>query len=45
MMMYLEGETPSKEQLKAVLRKGTIASEAVPVFAVLHIRTKVYRSS
>ena len=32
MMMYLEGETPSKEQLKAVLRKGTIASEAVPVF-------------
>ena len=32
MMIYLEGETPSKEQLKAVLRKGTIASEAVPVF-------------
>ena len=32
MMMYLEGETLSKEQLKAVLRKGTIASEAVPVF-------------
>ena len=32
MMMYLEGETPSKEQLKAVLRRGTIASEAVPVF-------------
>ncbi len=31
MMMYLEGEEPSIEQLKAGLRKGTIANEGVPV--------------
>ncbi len=31
-MMYLEGEEPSVEQLKAALRKGTIESAAVPVF-------------
>ena len=32
MMMYLEGEEPSIDQLKKALRKGTIACEAVPVF-------------
>ena len=32
MEKYLEGETPSVEELKAGLRKGTIACEAVPVF-------------
>ena len=32
MMMYLEGEEPSVEQMKAALRKGTIACEAVPVY-------------
>ena len=32
MMMYLEGEEPSVDQLKAVLRKATINNEAVPVF-------------
>ncbi len=29
---YLEGEEPTVEELKAGLRKGTIANEAVPVF-------------
>ena len=32
MMMYLDGEEPSVDQLKAVLRKATINNEAVPVF-------------
>ncbi len=32
MMMYLEGEEPSVEDMKKALRKGTIANEAVPVF-------------
>ncbi|MCQ2522553.1 MAG: elongation factor G [Lachnospiraceae bacterium] len=32
MMMYLEGEEPTADQLKAVLRKATINNEAVPVF-------------
>lgn len=32
MMMYLEGEEPSIDQLKAALRKATIHSEGVPVF-------------
>ena len=32
MMQYLEGEEPSVEDMKAALRKGTIANEAVPVF-------------
>ena len=31
MMMYLEGEEPTIDQMKAALRKGTIANEAVPV--------------
>ena len=29
---YLEGEEPSIDELKTALRKGTIASEAVPVY-------------
>ena len=32
MMMYLDGQEPSIDQLKAVLRKATINNEAVPVF-------------
>ena len=32
MMQYLEGEEPSIDDMKAALRKGTIACEAVPVF-------------
>ncbi len=32
MMMYLEGEEPSVEDMKKVLRRATIDSEAVPVF-------------
>jgi elongation factor G len=32
MMMYLEGEEPSIDEMKAVLRRATIASEAVPVY-------------
>ena len=32
MMMYLEGEEPSIDQLKAALRKATIDSKGVPVF-------------
>ncbi len=31
MMMYLEGEEPSIDQLKAALRKGTISNAGVPV--------------
>ena len=31
MMMYLEGEEPSNEELKAALRKATIANQIVPV--------------
>ena len=32
MMAYLEDEVPSVEDMKAALRKGTIACEAVPVY-------------
>ncbi|MCR5667454.1 MAG: elongation factor G [Lachnospiraceae bacterium] len=32
MMQYLEGEEPSIDDMKAVLRRATIASEAVPVY-------------
>ena len=32
MEKYLEGEEPTVDELKAVLRKGTIACEAVPVY-------------
>jgi elongation factor G len=31
MMMYLEGEEPTVEQMKAVLRKATCECAAIPV--------------
>ena len=39
-MMYLEGEEPSVEQLKAVLRKATCESTAVPVCCGTAYRNK-----
>ncbi len=44
MMMYLEGEEPSVEQLKAVLRKATCECTAVPVCCGLLTETKVFRN-
>ena len=40
MMMYLEGEEPSVEELKAVLRKGTCECTAVPVCCGTAYRNK-----
>ena len=40
MMMYLEGEEPSVEQLKAVLRKATCDCSAVPVCCGTAYRNK-----
>ncbi len=40
MMMYLEGEEPSNEQLKAVLRKATCECAAVPVCCGTAYRNK-----
>jgi elongation factor G len=40
MMMYLDGEEPSVEQLKAALRKGTIENKAVPVLCGSSLRNK-----
>ena len=40
MMMYLEGEEPSVEELKAVLRKATCACQAVPVCCGTSYRNK-----
>ncbi|MDO4454330.1 MAG: elongation factor G [Eubacteriales bacterium] len=40
MMMYLEGEEPSVEQLKAALRKGTCECTAVPVCCGTAYRNK-----
>ena len=40
MMMYLEGEEPTVDQLKAALRKGTCACEAVPVCCGTAYRNK-----
>ena len=40
MMMYLEGEEPSVEELKAVLRKATCKCEAVPVCCGTSYRNK-----
>ena len=40
MMMYLEGEEPSMEELKAALRKGTCTCEAVPVCCGTAYRNK-----
>ena len=44
MMQYLEGEEPSVEDMKKVLRKATCECTAVPVCVVLHTVTRVYRS-
>lgn len=43
MMQYLEGEEPSIADMKAALRKGTIANEAVPVFCGSAYKTRVFR--
>ncbi len=40
MMMYLEGEEPSTEELKAALRKGTCECTAVPVCCGTAYRNK-----
>ena len=40
MMMYLEGEEPSMEQLKAALRKGTCECAAIPVCCGTAYRNK-----
>jgi len=40
MMMYLEGEEPSNEQLKAVLRKATCECQAIPVCCGTAYRNK-----
>ena len=40
MMMYLEGEEPSVEELKAVLRKATCNCEAIPVCCGTSYRNK-----
>ena len=40
MMMYLEGEEPSVEELKAVLRKATCTCQAVPVVCGTSYRNK-----
>ncbi len=40
MMMYLEGEEPSNEELKAVLRKATCECQAIPVCCGTAYRNK-----
>ncbi|PXV90190.1 translation elongation factor 2 (EF-2/EF-G) [Lachnotalea glycerini] len=40
MMMYLEGEEPSDEELKKVLRKGTCECKAIPVCCGTAYRNK-----
>ncbi|MFZ9859290.1 MAG: elongation factor G [Roseiflexaceae bacterium] len=40
MMMYLEGQTPSIEQLRAALRKATIVGALVPVMCGAALRNK-----
>ena len=40
MMMYLEGEEPSNEELKAALRKAVIANQIVPVVCGTSYRNK-----
>lgn len=40
MHMYLEGQEPSIEKLKAVLRRATIENKLVPVFAGSALRNK-----
>ncbi len=40
MMMFVEGEEPTLEQLKSALRKGVIANEIVPVFCGTSLKNK-----
>ena len=40
MMMYLEGEEPTVEQMKAVLRKATISGDAIPCLCGTAYRNK-----
>jgi len=40
MMMVLEGEVPETEQIKALLRKATVAAKIVPVFCGTSYRNK-----
>jgi elongation factor G len=40
MMAYLEGEEPTVEQLKACIRKGTLANEFVPVLTGTAFKNK-----
>ena len=40
MMMYLEGEEPTVEEMKAVLRRATCACEAIPVVCGTSYRNK-----
>ncbi|MDD6196721.1 elongation factor G [[Clostridium] aminophilum] len=40
MMRYLDGDEPSEEELKAALRKGTIANEAIPCLCGTAYRNK-----
>ena len=40
MEMFIEGQTPSMEQLKTALRKGVIANQIVPVFCGTSLRNK-----
>ena len=44
MMMYLEGEEPSEEQLITALRKATIANEIVPVLCGSAYKNKGVRN-
>lgn len=39
-MRYLEGETPSVEELKAALRKGVLNNEITPVFCGTSLKNK-----
>ena len=44
MMQYLEGEEPSVEEMKKVLRKATCECKAIPYAAVPLTETRAYRS-
>ena len=41
MEKYLDGESPSEDVIKELIRKGTIQSKFVPVLAAARLRTKV----
>lgn len=40
LMKYLEGETPTREELEAAIRKGTVSLEVTPVFLGSALRNK-----